>query len=248
MDFKLEICTDTVESAVAAQKAGADRIELCSNLIEGGTTPSWGTIATARENLTIQLNVIIRPRGGDFLYTTQEIDIMKKDIVMCRDAGVDGVVTGILKQDGSIDTDSTSMLVDLAYPMQVTFHRAFDMCSDPYKGLEDVINSGAQRLLTSGQKDKAEEGAELIAELITQSSGRLIIMPGSGISDSNIERIATITGASEFHLTGRKLIDSAMLFRKEGVKMGGIPTMSEYSRKVADPDLIERVIHILNIF
>jgi copper homeostasis protein len=247
MNYKLEICADTVESALAAQNAGADRIELCDNLPEGGTTPSYGTIITAREKLDITLNVIIRPRGGDFLYSEQEIEIMKKDILMCRNAGIDGIVTGLLNTDGSIDRERTSMLSDMAYPMQVTFHRAFDMCNDPYEGLEDVISTGVARLLTSGQMNKAEDGAELISGLVSRASGRLIIMPGSGITDSNIGKIAAITGASEFHLTGRKVIQSNMTFRKEGITMGGLPGFSEFSRKVADPELIERVIHILNI-
>jgi copper homeostasis protein len=247
MIYKLEICTDTVASSVSAQEAGADRIELCDNLSEGGTTQSYGTIITAREKLDIELNVIIRPRGGDFLYTDEEIVIMKKDIMMCRDIGIDGIVIGILNPDGTINTEQTSSLVDMAYPMKVTFHRAFDMCSDPFRALEGIISTGASRLLTSGQKNKAEDGMELIEKLISQAGNRIIIMPGGGINNENIERVATTTGASEFHMTGRKKIESGMLFRRDDIKMGGIQGFSEYSSKVADPDLIKKVIHILNI-
>ncbi|MGE5406189.1 MAG: copper homeostasis protein CutC [Methanosarcina sp.] len=247
MDYKLEICTDSLISSLIAQEAGADRIELCTNLLEGGTTHSYGTIIAVREKMNIELNVIIRPRGGDFLYSEHELEIMKKDIRMCRDLCVDGIVLGILKPDGTIDTQRTSELIDLAYPLKVTFHRAFDMCSDPFKGLEDVISTGALRLLTSGQKNRAEEGQDLIGNLVSQAGNRLIIMPGGGISDDNIETIAKSTGATEFHMTGRKTIQSEMQFRREEIKMGGISSLSEYYQKVADQDLIKRVIHILNI-
>jgi copper homeostasis protein len=245
MNFKLEICVDTIESAIEAQKAGADRIELCNNLTEGGTTPGYGTIVTSRKNLNISLNVIIRPRGGDFLYSNLEYDIMKRDIDICGEWGVDGIVIGILKADGAIDIERTAKLIEIAHPMTVTFHRAFDMCSDPVQGLEDVISSGATRLLTSGYKDKAEEGVELIGELVSQARDRIIVMPGSGINESNIFRIATVTGAKEFHLTGRKVIDSNMIFRRQGISMGGVRTIPEFSRMVADPEKIKSIINIL---
>ncbi len=246
MNYKLEICADNVESSVSAQYAGASRIELCDNLTGGGTTPSYGTIVSARNNLSIELNVIIRPRGGDFLYTDAEYDIMRRDIEMCGEIGIDGIVIGILRSDGAIDIERTASLIEFAKPMTVTFHRAFDMCSDPYKGLEDVISSGATRLLTSGQKDKAEDGMELTGKLVSIAANRIIIMPGSGINELNIEKIARTTGAKEFHLTGRKLIDGEMIFRREGIAMGGVSGMSEFARKVADPDLIKRIIGILN--
>jgi copper homeostasis protein len=245
MNFKLEICVDTIESAIEAQKAGADRIELCNNLTEGGTTPGYGTIVTSRKNLNISLNVIIRPRGGDFLYSNLEYDIMKRDIDICGEWGVDGIVIGILKADGAIDIERTAKLIEIAHHMTVTFHRAFDMCSDPVQGLEDVISSGATRLLTSGYKDKAEEGVELIGELVSQARDRIIVMPGSGINESNIFRIATVTGAKEFHLTGRKVIDSNMIFRRQGISMGGVRTIPEFSRMVADPEKIKSIINIL---
>lgn len=246
MNYKLEICCDSVESANLAMNAGADRIELCDNLPEGGTTPSYGSILAARDKLKIKLHVLIRPRNGDFLYSESEMDIMMKDIELCRRSGVDGIVTGILKADGSIDTRSTSELVKAAENMSFTFHRAFDMCSDPVKALEDVISTGANRLLTSGQQDKAVEGTGLISQLVKQAHNRITIMPGSGLDDRNIEQVAKQTGASEFHMTARKEIVSGMIFRREGIAMGGISGSSEYSRKVADPEKIRLIKLILD--
>jgi len=247
MQFKLEICVDTVESAVVAQIAGADRVELCDNLIEGGTTPGFGTISSSRNNLTIGLHVIIRPRGGDFLYTDVEYDIMRRDIECCGELGVDGIVLGILTRGGEIDIDRTAKLIELAYPMAATFHRAFDMCIDPIRGIESVIASGAGRILTSGQKEKVQDGAEMIRNLVNLAGRRIIVMPGSGINDSNILWIANNTGAKEFHLTARKIIDSEMTFRKPGVSMGGVPGNPEFSRKVADQDMIRSIINTLKL-
>lgn len=245
MDFKLEICCDTANSALSAMKAGADRIELCSGLPEGGTTSSFAAIAYAREHLEIKLHVLIRPRSGDFLYDDAEYEIMMNDIASCKKLGVDGIVAGILNPDGSIDRARTTEMVRAAHPLSFTFHRAFDMCSDPFKALEDVIRAGCDRLLTSGQNDKAVDGKNLIKKLVEAASGRIVIMPGSGITESNIENIARFTGAKEFHLTGRKVIESSMTFRRAEVHMGGIPGFNEYSRKEADPDLIRRIRVIL---
>jgi copper homeostasis protein len=247
MNFSLEICVDNVESAIEAQNAGADRIELCNNLMEGGTTPGLGTICSAKNKLTIGLHVIIRPRGGDFLYSDLDFDIMRRDIESSGEYGADGVVLGMLLPDGTIDIDRTAKLIELARPMSVTFHRAYDMCKDPFKGLEDVIATGADRLLTSGQKNIVEEGVELINQLIKQARKRIIIMPGSGINSSNITHIAVATGAKEFHLTGRKVIDSEMIYRKENISMGGTSGTPEFSRKVADPDMIRSIISNLKM-
>ena len=247
MKYKIEICVDTVESAIEAQNAGADRIELCNNLLEGGTTPGFGTICSARNNLTIGLNVIIRPRGGDFLYSDLDFDIMRRDIDSCGECGVDGIVLGILEPDGSIDIERTAKLIDFARPMSATFHRAFDMCNDPFRGLEDVIATGADRLLTSGQKNRANEGVDLINKLITAADGRIIIMPGSGINDSNIVRIAQCSGAKEFHLTGRKVIESGMSYRKQDISLGAGSYISDFSRKVADSDMIRSIISNLKM-
>ncbi|MBK7627828.1 MAG: copper homeostasis protein CutC [Bacteroidales bacterium] len=247
MKFKLEICVDTVESAITAQEAGADRIELCDNLAEGGTTPGPGTIASARNNLTIAIHAIIRPRGGDFLYTDLEYDIMRRDIEYCGELGIDGIVLGILRSNGEIDIERTARLIEFAQPMSATFHRAFDMCPDPVKGLEDVIDTGAARLLTSGQKYKAADGVSLISELVRRAGNRIIIMPGSGINNSNISAIAKSTNAIEFHTTARKTIESEMIFRQTAVSMGGIPGIPEYSRKVADYEMIRDIINSLNL-
>ena len=245
MNYKLDICVDSIESALNAQLAGADRVELCDNLIEGGTTPSYGTILSARSNLNILLHVIIRPRGGDFLYTDTEYDIMRRDIEICGESGVDGVVTGILTSDGKIDIDRTARLIELSRPMSVTFHRAFDMCSDPIAGLEAIIQTGADRVLTSGQKKSAAEGSDLISTLVRQAKGKIIIMPGSGVDENNITSLAKDSGAVEFHLTGRMSVESEMKFRQQGISMSGISGIDEYSRKVADTEKIKRIIEIL---
>jgi copper homeostasis protein len=247
MTFKLEICVDSVESAMLAQFAGADRIELCNNLPEGGTTPGFGMISSARENLCIGINVIIRPRGGDFLYSDLEYDIMKREIEACSECGMDGVVLGILLPGGEIDIERTAKLVELARPMSVTFHRAFDMCKDPFKGLEDIIATGAERLLTSGMKNKAEDGIGLISNLVKRADDRIIIMPGSGINAANILTIARETGAKEFHLTGRKVIESEMIYRRPDISMGGSADLTEFTRKLADPDMIRSIINNLKL-
>jgi copper homeostasis protein len=247
MDYKLEICVDSVESAINAQAAGADRVELCDNLIEGGTTPGYGSIISARTNLDIGLHVIIRPRGGDFLYSDLEFDIMRRDIETCGECGVDGIVTGILLAGGNIDVERTAKLFEFAYPMSTTFHRAFDMCSDPVQGLEDVIETGASRLLTSGMKNNTQDGIELIRQLVIQADDRIIIMPGGGIDETNVALIATATKVREIHLTARKTIDSEMIFRRQGISMGGVPGVPEFSRKIADTDQIKSIISKLKM-
>jgi copper homeostasis protein len=247
MDYKLEICVDSVESAINAQAAGADRVELCDNLIEGGTTPGYGSIISARNNLDIGLHVIIRPRGGDFLYSDLEFDIMRRDIETCGECGVDGIVAGILMTRGNIDVERTAKLFEFAYPMSTTFHRAFDMCSDPVQGLEDVIATGASRLLTSGMKNNTQDGIELIRQLVIQADDRIIIMPGGGIDETNVALIATATKVREIHLTGRTTIESEMIFRRQGINMGGVPGIPEFSRKIADTDRIKSIISKLKM-
>lgn len=214
----LEIAAFTPASAVIAQHAGADRIELCDNPAEGGTTPSYASIKYAREKLSIDLFPIIRPRGGDFLYTDEEFLMMYEDIKICRQLSCDGVVIGLLNKDGSVDTDRTSRLVELAYPMEVTFHRAFDRSRDPFEALEDVIRSGCTRILTSGQKPTAEEGASLICSLIKKADERIIIMPGAGIRDNNIKELVKLTAAKEYHTAARKDIPSLMSYHNSDMK------------------------------
>jgi copper homeostasis protein len=248
MKLKLEICCDSVESAINAQIAGAHRVELCADLGEGGITPGYGTISTVRNNISIGLHVIIRPRGGDFLYSSSEYEIMKRDIVICEELGINGVVLGILKKDGSVDVARTANLVDLAYPMNVTFHRAFDMCNDPFNSLEDVVVTGASRILTSGQKNQAGEGIDLLNQLVKMANGRIIIMAGGGINNSNVEHIIRSTNVTEIHMSGRKTIQSEMEYRKNNVSMTGNQNMSEFIRKVADIEKIREVIKIMKQF
>ncbi|MDZ4718230.1 MAG: copper homeostasis protein CutC [Roseiflexaceae bacterium] len=229
----IEVCVDSVESAIAAQNGGADRVELCDNLIEGGTTPSDGAIAVARERLSIKLHVIIRPRGGDFCYSELEFEIMKRDILRCKELQADGVVIGILTPDGDIDIPRSRELVELARPLQVTFHRAFDMARDAYQALEDVIAIGADRLLTSGQEPSVIEGLDLISELVQRAGDRIGIMPGCG-TERNMKKAVVLSGAHEFHVTGFGTVESPMRYRNPRIYMGGALYPPEYARQVTD--------------
>ena len=215
MDHKLEVIGFTIESCTIAQSSGANRIELCDNPGEGGTTPSYGFIKAARKNLSIELYPIIRPRGGDFFYNNDEYVIMQNDVIICKNQGCDGIVTGMLNEDGSVDKQRCSKLIELAYPLGVTFHRAFDRTNDPFKAMEDIIELGCERILTSGQKPSVVDGMELVAELIEKAAERIIIMPGSGIRSDNIADIAIKTKATEFHTSARTMIQSKMKFRNE---------------------------------
>jgi copper homeostasis protein len=199
MSYVIEIATSDFVTTRSAVEGGADRIELCSNLSEGGTTPSHGLILKCREKFGLPLFPIIRPRGGDFLYGKDEFGIMAKDIDFCKSAGCDGIVVGMLNVDGTIDMVRMGDLVEQAYPMSVTFHRAFDRCRDPYAALEELIEIGVERVLTSGHKQVATDGVELIAELNRLAAGRIIIMPGSGVRKENIRMLAERTGCVEFH-------------------------------------------------
>lgn len=245
MSLVVEICTDSVESATIAEAAGAGRIELCSALTEGGVTPSAGLIEAVRRETNIRLHVLIRPRSGDFLYNDTEFSVMRRDIDTAGECGADGIVTGILRSDGSIDIERTALLAEYASPMALTFHRAFDLCRDPKKGLEDIIAAGATRILTSGQAKNAIEGASLIRSMISDAAGRIIIMPGGGIDEYNIAMLANSTGAAEYHLSGRKQKESMMTFRRKGVYMGDPRLQSEYTLKSADSERISSVIMIL---
>lgn len=218
MDFALEVIAFTIESASIAERCGAHRIELCDNPGDGGTTASYGMIELARKKTTIQLFPIIRPRGGDFLYSDDEFIIMQKDILWCKQIGCDGVVIGILNSDGTVDKKRTGKLVTLAYPMSVTFHRAFDRVLDPFKALEDLIDIGCERILTSGKKPTALEGAFLLKQLVEQADERMIIMPGSGVRAINILEIAKQTGAKEFHSSARADLASQMEYQNPDMK------------------------------
>lgn len=209
-DLQLEIIAFNIASCEIAQAAGATRIELCDNPADGGTTPSYGFIKTAREVLDIDLYAMIRPRGGDFLYSESEFEIMQADVRLCKELGCDGVVIGLLNRDGSIDKKRTRTLVELAQPMGVTFHRAFDRTRNPFHALEDIIATGCERILTSGQVPNCLDGSALIAELRKQANGRIVLMPGSGLKSSNIIDVARATGAAEFHTSARILASSGM--------------------------------------
>jgi len=207
--YELEVIAFDIASCRIAQEAGADRIELCANPPEGGTTPSHGMIAQARKIATIQLFPIIRPRGGDFVYSEDEFEVMKRDVLYCREIGCDGVVIGLLKEDGNVDVVRTQTLVALAYPLGVTFHRAIDHSKDMEVALEDIIRCGCDRILTSGGKPTAPEGAETIRKLIELADGRIDIMPGSGIRSGNIVELAKSTGATVFHSSARTTLPSS---------------------------------------
>jgi copper homeostasis protein len=208
----LEICAFNLPAALAAQRAGADRIEFCAGPEEGGLTPSAGLIRTAREKLQIPVYPIIRPREGDFLYSEEEFSVMLRDVELCRGLGCDGVVIGMLLADGRVDEARCGRLVETAYPMGVTFHRAFDRAADPFVALETIIRIGCERILTSGQRPVAMEGAELLRELVREADERIVIMPGSGVRASNVAELAAKTGVVEFHTTARVRLASAMEF------------------------------------
>lgn len=217
MKHLLEIIGFNIESCIAAQEAHADRIELCDNQGEGGTTPSYGFIKIARQHLTINLFPIIRPRGGDFFYNDAEFEMMKTDILCCKKLGCDGIVTGILNADSTLDLQRNKQLVELAYPMNVTLHRAFDHVNDGAKALEVAIECGFERILTSGFVPNAIDGVANLKKLVAKTNGRIIIMPGSGVRAENIEAIAKETGANEFHSSAKLLVDSKMKFHNPGM-------------------------------
>jgi len=246
--FQIEVCANSVESAIQAELGGANRIELCDNLVEGGTTPSIGMIESARKNLNIPVNVIIRPRGGDFCFSDIEFEIMMNDIESIKKTGVNGVVIGVLTPDGSVDTERCKKLIEKARPMEVTFHRAFDMAADPFKSLEDIIGLGIERLLTSGQQQTALQGNTLISELIEKAQNRIIIMPGSGINENNIAEMVQSTHAKEYHMSLRKTVDGKMLFRPNQLKLSAIVEPNEFSVSITDATRVKKVRDILTKF
>jgi len=239
-----EVCVDSVEAALAAQEGGADRVELCANLLEGGTTPSAATIQYARKSIEIGLHVIIRPRGGDFCYSNLEFEVMKRDVQLAKEWGSNGVVVGNLNEDGTVDTERTGALVSLARPMSITFHRAFDMSRDPYEALERLIELGIDRVLTSGQEPYILDGLDLISELVERAGDRIIVMPGGGgISARNIQRIVEQSRAREIHFAAPVQVESRMRYRNTRVTMGGELRPPEYALAVTDPGQVQRVVH-----
>lgn len=239
--YCLEIACFTLEGALLAQQAGADRIELCENPSDGGTTPSYGMLKKVKDLISIPVFPIIRPRGGDFVYSSEEYEVMKYDIEWCKQLGYEGVVVGILNATGDVDSVRVSELVQLASPMQVTFHRAFDRTSDPIKALEDIIQCGCHRILSSGQFPSVIDGLPLLKQLIVHATKRIIIMPGSGLNSKNVIDIATATGAFEFHTAARKKINRPDIISPS--------TMNETQSFISvDQDEIKQIKSALNSF
>lgn len=224
MNYKLEICSNSAQSAFNAQEAGAKRVELCDNLWESGTTPSFGSVKKAREVLSIELFVLIRPRGGDFLYSDLEFDIMKEDIIAYKNLGVDGIVSGVLNADNTIDIEKTKELIELSKPLPFTFHRAFDITPDLFQSLEELILLKADRVLTSGGLDNATNAVDVISGLNKEAKGKIGILPGGGIDDANIHNLFA-TGCLEFHLTGNEVCRSQA--QKVSLKLNGTNTIPE---------------------
>jgi copper homeostasis protein len=218
MNYKLEVIAFTIESCLVIERAGAHRIELCDNPGEGGTTPSYGFLKLAREKVNIDLYPMIRPRGGDFLYSDEEFELIKKDVLLCKELGCDGVVIGLLNADGTVNQKRSAELVELAYPLGVTFHRAFDRVRDGFEALETLIEIGCERVLTSGLKPNVTEGADMLEQLVKAADERIIIMPGSGVRSNNIAELAKQTGAVEFHTSARAMIASSMNYLNAAMK------------------------------
>lgn len=239
----LEVCANSYASALAAQNGGAKRVEFCDNLAEGGTTPSYGQIALAKRNLTIEIWPIIRPRGGDFLYSDMEFNLMIEDIKSCGSLQCEGIVIGILNADGSIDIERCKTLIELAKPMPVAFHRAFDMSNDMEKALEDLIELGIVRVLSSGGATSAFSGMEQLAKLVKQADGRITIMPGAGINAGNIKELYSQTGATEFHASAKVFVQSKMIYRNTTAKMGSIE--DEYQYELTAEDKVKELVHAL---
>ena len=234
----IEVCVDSIESAVNAEAGGADRVELCDNLAEGGTTPSAGIIQAVRVRIGIGLQVMIRPRGGDFLYSPAEIEAMKYDIQVAKDLKADGVVFGCLTREADVDMERMSELIALARPMNVTFHRAFDMVRDPFSAIDALVTLGVDRVLTSGLHATAPDGAGMITDLVSHAASNIIILAGGGVRPHNIQQLVAQTGVQECHVSGRKLLESQMTHKNPNVIMGGTTHSSEYERLVVDSALI----------
>lgn len=247
-DFEIEVCVDSVTSTLSAEKGGADRIELCSNLYEGGTTPSAGMIIQVKKQTSLKVFSIIRPRGKDFFYSEEELEIMINDINMAYQIGIDGFVLGCLTIEGKVDYEKCSRLIEATKGLPVTFHRAFDMTDDAFEALNVLKKLGVKRVLTSGQKKMAIEGIPLIAELVKNSGNEIKIMPGSGINEDNIVIIAQQTQAKAFHVSLRQLHQSPMQFRREGIWMGRVSKISEYNNEYTSTERLRILIDRLKSY
>jgi copper homeostasis protein len=235
LNYIIEIATTDFTTTKSAVEGGADRIELCAALTEGGTTPSFGTIKQCRESFDVQLFPIIRARSGDFLYSGEEFQLMLHEVKLCKQLGCNGVVIGFLHANGAIDIERTAKLVEIAYPMEATFHRAFDRCKDPFAALEQLIDTGCQRILTSGQQPTAPQGIDIIAQLIKAADERIVIMPGSGVRKENIRELAEKTGAAEFHSSLRSKSKSQMQF----IHPAFAESEESYANPAIDPEEVK---------
>lgn len=244
-ELLLEASVYSADGAKVAFEAGADRVELCDNISEGGTTPSYGMI---RQTMKAgpSVFVIIRPRGGDFLYTSEEVEVMLADIEMCKQQGVHGVVIGALNADGSIDLSSTKRMVDAARPMQVTFHRAFDMCKDASEAVKQLADLGIERILTSGQRNTAYEGKELLQELQSTLPEGIQLLIGSGVNPGNLEELHDYIGADEYHMSAAKYVASEMDYRNPHIAMGNEEDADEFRKLAPDYDKIANARKVLD--
>lgn len=243
-NYNLECCVDSVESALNAEKGGASRLELCGNLPIGGTTPSLSLFHSIRKESDIRIHVLIRPRFGDFCYSKYEMDIMREEIRMFREAKAQAVVIGVLDAEGNLDIPSMEKLIQEAEGMEITLHRAFDVCRDPHKTLEEAVKLGISTILTSGQQQSAWEGRDMIRRLICQAEGRIDIMAGGGVNAEVIGRLFPVTGGSSYHMSGKVVSESAMRYRKEGVSMG-LPSMSEYEVWRTSEERVREAVQVL---
>ena len=238
----IELCVEGIDGFLAAQEAGADRVELCASLVEGGLTPSLATIRAAVKAANIPVHVIIRPRGGDFLYSQTEFETMVEDIRALRSEGVSGVVIGCLTPEGKIDETRTKTLVEAARPMSVTCHRAFDMTSNAAEALEALIRCGVDRVLTSGQRDTALEGLAILKSANEQAAGRITIMGCGALDADNIRQVRDGAGLAELHFAALKTLPSGMAFRNPHVGMGGTEKDREYELTLTDKDAVRATI------
>lgn len=240
-NLTVEVCVDSLESAIAAERGGANRVELCSSLVEGGVSPSAGLIATARQRISIGLHVMIRPRAGDFYYSADEFEVMRRDVLMAKQLGAEGVVFGILDADANVDIQRTRALVDLARPLKVTYHRAFDMSADLFRSLQQVTETGADRILTSGGAKTALEGAAALRRLVEQAGKRAVIMACGGINDRNAQAVVEKTAVREIHVALRTAAASPTRYRNENISMGSIES-NEYQRFIVLEEKVARLI------
>jgi len=243
----LEVCANSAISAIAAQQGGAIRVELCDNLFQGGTTPSHGNITVARTHLHIKLYTLIRPRSGDFLYSRQEFEIMLNDVRHSIERGCDGIVTGILNKDGSVDTVRNAQLANMArqHGLGATFHRAFDYCADQEKAMEEIIDMGFERILTSGGKSSAMEGSSVIKHLIDKANGRIVIMAGGGVNESNVADLVHYTRVQEIHSSALSTVKSAMTYNNDHIIVSRY-FADEYATDITSADRVKKLISLAN--